>query len=250
MPRTLIRFGAGLGFAVVALFGFLVYILFAEGDPDHWAGEIAEFARQDISNPPPKGALLFVGGSDLRQWESLLQDMAPLKVINRGFGGARVSHLTHYASRIIKPYAPQAIVVMAGDEDLADVRGYRPEDLQRDLDVFLSAIRAHGVEAPVIFVSVRPSPMREARWLASKRANVLIQELADAHAGVYFIDVASGMFEADETLREALFRWDGLTLTDEGYAHVRGVLYPALMGAFGATINGAGEGAGENDPAS
>ena len=234
MPRTLIRFGAGLGFAVVALFGFLVYILFAEGDPDHWSGEIAEFTRQDISKQPPKGALLFVGGSDLRQWESLSQDMAPLKVINRGFGGARISHLTHYASRIIKPYAPQAIVVMAGDEDLADVRGYRPENLQRDLDIFLAAVRAHGIKAPVIFVSVRPSPMGEARWLASKRANVLIQELADAHRGVYFIDVASSMFEPDQSLRSSLFRWDGLSLTPEGYAQLRAILYPALMGAFGA----------------
>ena len=233
MPRTLIRFGAGLGFAVVALFGFLVYILFAEGDPDHWSGEIAEFTRQDISNPPPKGALLFVGGSDLRHWENLSQDMAPLKVINRGFGGARVSHLIHYASRIIKPYDPQAIVVMAGDEDLADVRGYRPEDLQRDLDIFLAAVRAHGIKAPVIFVSIRPSPMGEARWLASKRANVLIRELADAHTGVYFIDVASSMFDADQSLRGSLFRWDGLSLTDEGYAQLRAILYPALMGAFG-----------------
>ncbi len=236
MPRTLIRFGAGLGFAAVALFGFLVYILFAEGDPDHWSGEIAEFTRQDISKQPPKGALLFVGGSDLRQWENLSQDMAPLKVINRGFGGARISHITHYASRIIKPYAPQAIVVMAGDEDLADVRGYRPEDLQRDLDIFLAAVRAHGIKAPVIFVSVRPSPMGEARWLASKRANVLIQELADAHRGVYFIDVASSMFEPDQSLRSSLFRWDGLSLTPEGYAQLRAILYPALMGAFGATV--------------
>ncbi|MBV1933456.1 MAG: hypothetical protein KUG59_02120, partial [Parvibaculaceae bacterium] len=240
-PRTLIRFGAGLGFAVVALFGFLVYILFAEGDPDHWSGEIAEFTRQDISNPPPKGALLFVGGSDLRQWESLSQDMAPLKVINRGFGGARISHITHYASRIIKPYAPQAIVVMAGDEDLADVRGYRPEDLQRDLDIFVAAVRAHGVKAPVIFVSVRPSPMRKARWLASKRANVLIRELADAHAGVYYIDVASSLFNEDQSLRADMFRWDGLSLTEEGYAQIREMLYPALMGAFGVPVNAEGK---------
>ena len=246
MPRTLIRFGAGLGFAVVALFGFLVYILFAEGDPDHWSGEIAEFTRQDISKQPPKGALLFVGGSDLRQWESLSQDMAPLKVINRGFGGARISHITHYASRIIKPYAPQAIVVMAGDEDLADVRGYRPEDLQRDLDIFVAAVRAHGVKAPVIFVSIHPSPMRKARWLASKRANVLIRELADAHVGVYYIDVASSMFNEDQSLRADMFRWDGLSLTEKGYAQIREILYPALMGAFGVSINGDGQA----DPAS
>ena len=39
------------------LFGFLVYVLFASGEPSYWEGDIAAFERRDISNPPEKGGM-------------------------------------------------------------------------------------------------------------------------------------------------------------------------------------------------
>jgi hypothetical protein len=111
----LVTLGIGFGVAVLALFAFLIYVLLASGEPKYWEGEIAAFERRDVSNPPPENAVLFVGGRDVRLWERLAEDMAPIPVIQRGFGGAQIKHIDYYRARIIHPYKPRAVVVMAGD---------------------------------------------------------------------------------------------------------------------------------------
>lgn len=236
MPSTFVRLGAAIAVGLVLLFAFLVYVLLSSNDADYWAGEISEFERIDISNPPPKGAIVFIGGRDVRQWETLSADMTPLEVINRGFGGAHISHLTHYTARIIKPHDPKAIVMIAGGEDLADVRGRTPEQVLESFQIFLSALRAHGVTAPVVFVSIRPAPMRAARWYGAKRTNSLIEELAASREDVIFLDVASLMLDEDDNVREDLFRWDGLSLSEEGYRLLTSRLRPLLVRRFANTV--------------
>lgn len=229
MRGTLVNLGIAAALFATAMFAFLVYVLLASSDADYWSGEIAEFERHDISNPPAAGSIVFVGGRDVRQWGTLSADMAPLDVINRGFGGAYLEHLTYFTSRIIKPYNPQAIVVMAGAEDLSDVRGKTPEEVLASFEIFMSALRAHGVAAPVIFVSIRPSPMRVSRWLGARRVNGLIEEFAATREDIIYLDVATLMFTADDNMREELFRWDGLSLSEEGYRLLVARLRPILM---------------------
>jgi hypothetical protein len=231
MGRLLVMIGAGLGLAIVALFGFLLYVLLASGNPTYWDGEIAAFERRDVSNPPPQGAVLFVGADDIRQWEQLPYDMSPVPVIQRGFGGAQIAHVTYFAPRIIVPYHPRAIVLMAGEADLSDVRGRRPEDVLDDFKKLVSSLRARGVAAPIYFVSIRPSPMRLSRWYGAQRANALVQDYEKTVQGLYYVDVASAMFDRTGALRRDLFRWDGLSLSTKGYALLTETLRPILLKA-------------------
>ena len=223
-----------IGVAALGLLSFLVYELLTAADPDHWESEVVAFERRDVSNPPPQGAILFVGGRDIRYWETLESDLAPLTVVGRGLGGVQLHQLTYYAARIIKPYQPAAVMVMAGGEDLADVHGRRPEDVLADFKVLVSALRAHGVEAPIYFISIKPSPMRASRWLGVKRANALIEAYCRENDRLHYIDVASGMFDEAGEIRGELFRWDGLTLNAEGYRQLAAMLRPVLVSRFGA----------------
>lgn len=223
--------GAMFGFAVLVLFGFLIYVLLASGDPKYWEGEIAAFERRDVSNPPPSDAVLFVGGRDLRLWPSLQEDMAPVPVIQRGFGGAQIPHINHYRSRIILPYRPRAILIMAGDADLADVRGRRPEDVLDDFRTLVLSLRAEGEDAPIYFISLRPSPARDERWYGAQRANALIADYVAGQRGMYFLDVTAKMLDAKGNIRDDLYRWDGLTLNEQGYRVLAEAIKPALIEA-------------------
>lgn len=245
MGRVAISSAAVIAGSFLLLFGFLVYVLFASGDASYWEGDVAAFERRDISNPPGKGAVLFIGGRDVRLWGGLAEDMEPLDVLNRGFGGARLSHLTHYAARIVKPYEPSLIVVFAGDEDLADVRGRRPEDVLAQAQIFLAAIRAHDIHAPVLFVSVPPAPMRMGRWPGANRANSLLAELADEREGVEFLDVTQGMFDERGKLRSGFFRWDGMSFSREGYAYLTQAVKPAAETILNEKKNRRGQAGGE-----
>lgn len=229
MKRIFVALGIAFGLAVAALFAFLIYVLLASGDATYWEGEIAAFERRDVSNPPPANAVLFVGGRDLRLWPTLAEDMAPVTTIQRGFGGAQISHIDRYRSRIILPYNPRAIVVMAGEADLSDVRGRRPEDLLDDFRTLVLSLRAEGEDAPVYFVSIRPAPAREERWYGAQRANALIADYVRREKGMYFIDVSSAMVDEKGNIREDLYRWDGLTLNDKGYDTIAPIIRQRLI---------------------
>jgi len=229
MRRSLISIGIVLLVSFLALFSFLVYVLLASGEPQYWTSEIAEFERRDVSNPPPRDAVLFVGGRDLRLWSTLGPDMAPIRIINRGFGDAQIAHATYYITRIVKPYRPRAIVLMAGGADLADVRGRRPEDVLADLKAFIAKLRAEGIASPVYFISIRPSPMRSSRWFGMRRANVLVEDYAKITPDLRYIDAASPILDESGNARDELFRWDGLSLNEKGYAALTSRIRPVLL---------------------
>lgn len=231
MRRPLVTVVLAVGMSFLAAFGFLVYVLLASGDPEYWRGDIAEFERRDVSNPPPAGSVLFVGGRDLRLWSRLSQDMASIQVINRGFGGAQIAHVTHYMTRIVVPYRPRAIVLMAGEADLADVHGRRPEDVLDDFKNFVTALRDHDLDVPVYFVSIHPSPMRMGRWFGAKRANALVADFIKRDPKLHYIETADGVIDGRGNIREDLFRWDGLSLNRQGYEVLASEIRPVLLAA-------------------
>ena len=84
-----------------------------------WEPSIRKFEEQDKVNPPKLGSIVFTGSSSIARWETLAEEMKPLDVINRGFGGSQYSDLNLYAKRIVIAYHPRAVVIYEGDNDLA-----------------------------------------------------------------------------------------------------------------------------------
>ncbi len=104
--------------------------LITSDDPRIWAKQIDTYKKQDLQQLPPDDVIVFTGSSSIRFWKTLEQDMAPLPVINRGFGGAKIKQVTYYADQIVLPYHPQAIVLFAGTNDLGR---FKPKQLKRFL---------------------------------------------------------------------------------------------------------------------
>src|ERR1700727_2542217 len=104
---------AALCAALLIIAGARVFVpsVFAQG----WESSIREFESHDKVNPPTPGVIVFVGSSSIRFWRTLETDMAPLDVINRGFGGSEMSDVAQYANRVVVAYKPRAVVVYAGD---------------------------------------------------------------------------------------------------------------------------------------
>ena len=66
-----------------------------------WEPYIRYFEQLDVEEMPPKNAVLFVGSSSIVFWRSLQEDMSPLAVINRGFGGSQMHELNQFRDRIV-----------------------------------------------------------------------------------------------------------------------------------------------------
>jgi hypothetical protein len=84
----------------------------AAGSASHavgFAADIDAFLERDETAPPQKHAILFVGSSIFRRWTTLTEQMAPLPVLNRAFGGSRTWEVLAYMDKIVLPYEPDAL---------------------------------------------------------------------------------------------------------------------------------------------
>lgn len=68
------------------------------GQEIEYAADVAAMVKADTKNPPRKGMILFFGSGIIREWMHLPEQLAPLPVLNRGFGGARTWETLHYES--------------------------------------------------------------------------------------------------------------------------------------------------------
>lgn len=180
-----------------------------------FAGEIAAFEKMDRESPPPRGATVFTGSSSIRMWgRALVEDMKPLVAINRGFGGSTTADLLLYMDRIVLPYAPRAIVVYCGENDIAGRTP--PAKVLENLKQFVARARAALPDVRIYYISMKPSPSRWKLWDKISEGNRLIREWA-AQAGVTYIDVTAAMLGEDGTPRTDIFLADMLHMNRKGY---------------------------------
>lgn len=189
--------------------------------------EIRAYEEADRYDPPPEGAILFVGSSSVRMWESLERDFAPIPVLNRGFGGSQIEDSTHFAPRIVFPYRPSMIVLYAGDNDLAS--GKSPGEVFEDYRAFVRTVRRRLPETPVAFVSIKPSPSRRGLMGEQRAANALVREYAGSEPGLSYLDVFTPMLGPGGDLRPELYIEDELHMSPAGYAIWSAVIGPRLV---------------------
>lgn len=217
---------AALGFWGVRTFQSKV-----SGDSAFWESAIVDFEESDALRPPAPGGIVFVGSSSIAFWTGLVDDMAPLPVIQRGFGGAHMAHVLHNVHRIVTPYSPRAVVVYAGDNDLASLTDKSAERVVAEYRSVVEEIHDRLPHACIYFISIKPSPRRWDRWPEMLRANRAVEALSRQDSRLGFFDIASPMLGEDGEPRDELFAFDGLHLNLEGYRVWSEVILPGLQGS-------------------
>ncbi|SOD54699.1 Lysophospholipase L1 [Pseudoxanthomonas wuyuanensis] len=191
-----------------------------------WEQDMQRFAAEDATSPPPAGAVLFIGSSSIRLWDTLAADFPGVTVINRGFGGSEIRDSTWYADRIVVPYRPRLIVLYAGDNDLNS--GRSPRQLLQDFRDFVLRVRRDLPDVRIAYIASKPSPSRAALLDTQRQANALIQAEAARQPHLDFIDVFTPMLDASGQPREELFIADRLHMNRTGYALWQRLIAPYL----------------------
>lgn len=191
-----------------------------------WEQDMQRFAAADAVAPPPKHAVLFIGSSSIRFWDTLATDFPGVPVVNRGFGGSEIRDSTWYAGRIVVPYAPRLIVFYAGENDLNS--GRSPQQVRNDFHAFVMRVRRDLPGVRIAYISNKPSPSRAHLLAAQREANSLIRQDIATMKGVQFIDVFTRMLDGNGQPREDLFIEDRLHMNRAGYELWRQVVAPYL----------------------
>ncbi len=206
--------------------------------PERWLEEkprevdrrptIPEYLEEMASRRLDQEVLLIAGSATAWRWnvEKWFSDFRP---VNRGFGGSRIDDVTHFADRLIVPYAPSTIILYAGDNDLQ--QGKPPDVVAEHFGEFVDTIRAALPQTQIVFIAIRPSIARWAIWDAMQEANALIRKRIDADPNIYYADIAPVTLGANGQPRRELFIEDDLHLTQLGYLEWSRVIKPIVRAA-------------------
>jgi len=180
-----------------------------------WEKEISAYEASDKTNPPPKGALLFIGSSTVRMWKTLPQDFPKAKVINRGFGGSQIVDSTHFAERVIFPYKPSKVFLRAGGNDLW--AGKSAEEVFGDFKEFVAKVHKKLPKTEIVFISLSPSIARWKQADKEKAVNTMVQDFVKRNRRLKYIETYPLPLGVDGQPRPELFLPDKLHFSAEGY---------------------------------
>lgn len=196
--------------------------------PPHarWEKDIAAFEAVDRTNPPPPGAVVFVGSSSIRLWKTAPEQFPRHRIINRGFGGSHLSDAVAFAERIVIPYRPKLVVLYAGDNDIAG--GKTPERVLADFQAFVAKLRLALPETHIAYLAIKPSSSRLKLLEKHKATNELIREFIAHDRKLVYVDTWTPILGTDGKPRDEFFQKDLLHLNAEGYKQWAGVVGPVL----------------------
>ena len=182
-----------------------------------WESEIAVFDSLNLVEHADASTLLVTGSSSVRLWDSIQSDLAPYKVMQRGYGGAKLTDYNYYVERIIVPRQFKAIVVFVAN-DIADVEGDRnPKEVKQLFKELVRQVSRRNPDTPLCWIEVTPTPKR---WKVSpeiRKASALIKAYCDKNEDLHFISTFEQYTTPEGLPDSTFFREDMLHLNRTGY---------------------------------
>jgi hypothetical protein len=183
-----------------------------------WEDEIQNFEKLDKSVNYSQDAVIFAGSSSIRLWTSLEEDMYPYPVIQRGYGGARLSDFAVYADRIFAPHPCRAIVIFIANDITGGESDKTPPEVAALFRYVLKTIRKTHPETPVFWIAVTPTAARWSVWNEIQKGNSMIRDVCEHNRNTWFIRTDIAFLDENGKPRTELFVDDKLHLNQKGYA--------------------------------
>jgi len=181
-----------------------------------WQSDVDKLSANNATQGSPEHTLL-LGSSSFRLWETFEQDLAPLKVVKRAYGGARYRDLAIYTPELIHGLKfSKAVVFIANDitgkDDDSD-----PQTVSKLARLVIAQLRHEQPNVQIYLLPVTPTPVRYKYWPRIQVTNSMLRKIAESTPGVYYIPTAYAFLDRDGHPRAELFKSDRLHLNDDGY---------------------------------
>ena len=198
-----------------------------------WEQDIRAFEHLDSIESYSNQSVLFTGSSSIRLWSTLARDMNPFPIIQRGYGGAKLSDMAVYIDRIVYPHPCRAIVLFVANDITGAEDDISPEETARLFKKLLKTIRKKFPDTPVFWIAVTPTPLRWKVWAEIQQAAGLISAVCEKDKNTYFVRTDFAFLNKAALPDESLFMPDRLHLNTDGYAVWSKIIKNALTGVLG-----------------
>jgi lysophospholipase L1-like esterase len=213
--------------AVLTVLALTLAVQLGAADGNKYQKEWDAYLEKDKANPPPTASILAIGSSSMRMWGTIRQDLAPLPVFNRAFGGSVTKDTVEAVPVLVVPYQPKVILYYCGDNDLGSptasyevpVNGFK---------AFVAAVRKDLPAVRFVYLSIKPSPKRTDSWPNAQKANAAIREWCAKDPLMTFVDVGTTLLDGQGAPIPELFKEDHLHMQPAGYVRWTAVVKPVL----------------------
>ena len=196
-----------------------------------------------LTYPVTTGKVMLYGSSFFTRWgyESARQQLSAatdgkLDIINHGFGGATVDELLYHYPRLVAPYAPSAVVIRSGFNDIW--QKLTPEETIFLLRRLISWFQTDNPDIRIFLLNVFDAKiLDEEKHAVFTHYNKLMADLAAESENVEFFDINEFFYENPEDIGDLsklrdVFVADGLHMTEEAYLEFANYFGPRLLAAI------------------
>ncbi len=201
-------------------------------DAGRWEEEVARYEVAARATPPAAGAVILLGASNIRMWETLAADFPGLEVVNRGVGGCKLTELAGFAPRLLAAAKPGAVVISAGSNDVHG--GADAEAVLKAWRDVIATIRRDHPTVPILVMGILPAKSRWEERETQTAANGLIEDAIAVAGGsidggpVEYLDVWGDFVGPDGTPDAEAFLDDDLHPSAIGNARRAARMRPVL----------------------
>ena len=183
---------------------------------DWYEPEVANLELTARCGQVPSHLAVFYGSSSIRMWDTLAEDLASDRILNRGFGGSTLAACVHFFERLVTPVRPASLVLYAGDNDLGD--GRTVDQVVASFQQFQAKVDQELADAPFAYLGIKPSPARAPILARIVEVNNRIAGLMDRRGPTsLYVDTLAPMLTPDGRPDTRYFLEDGLHLSRSGY---------------------------------
>ena len=217
---------------------FFILCLFLDGcsplkqyeqDTYAWAiPEIEKFKELDTKEDYAPKSILFLGSSSIRLWETLKEDMAPMPLIQRGYGGAHFRDLIFYIDTILNQHDLSMIVCFVANDISQKNSNESVKTILRNYDYVIKRIRKKHPTLPILQISITPTESRWHLWPKINELNMALKDYCASHSKMVFLETTSHFLNAEGLPKRELFRSDKLHLNKEGYILWNSLIRPQV----------------------
>lgn len=181
-----------------------------------WDKEVATLAANNAKEGSDD-AILFLGSSSIRLWNTIDQDIAPWKPVRRGYGGSKYCDVALYTPQLVRGLKFQAAAVFVANDITGSELDKTPEEIARLAKIVIESIRSERPDAPVLLISITATPSRFKHWPRIEQANRALQRLSSEMNGVSFLETQTSYLTPEGQPKPEYFVKDMLHQNADGY---------------------------------
>lgn len=211
---------------LLILTGSFSFATSVQAEVTNWQAFV-EYRSKD--HPPKSGAVICIGSSQMGNWKSVAEDLAPLTVYNFGIGGSKMKDAAeHFVDHLVVPFKPRAVILYEGSNDIA--AGVTPEQFLEQFKELHQKLHQALPETRLYVLGIVPSPgKRFEKWDLIKRANENLKAECAGKPLLTYLDTTSPLLGADGQPKMDCFLPKNIHLNATGYNVWTSVIRPVVM---------------------